>query len=143
MELNIIATGIELVGTTIKSLNIDNSIVDVERDGKRNFGININEPEFQQANDKWFAQILVDFEIELVQTEEQGCSIQLSIEGAFLSEENADMETFKELVIVNGAAALIGIARGKIEAITANIFNNGKIVIPFINVIDYYRSLSE
>ena len=46
-------------------------------------------------------------------------------------------------MIVNGAAALIGIARGKIEAITANIFNNGKIVIPFVNVIDYYRNLSD
>ncbi len=143
MELNMIATGIELIGTTVKSLTIDNSIVDTERDGKRNFGLNINEPEFQQTDNKWFAQILIDFEIELIQTEEQECSVQLSVEGAFLSEENADMETFKELVIVNGAAALIGIARGKIEAITANIFNNGKIVIPFVNVIDYYRSLSE
>lgn len=143
MELNMIATGIELVGTTVKSLTIDNSIVDAERDGKRNFGININEPEFQQTDNKWFAQILIDFEIDIIQTEEQKCSVQLSVEGAFLSEENADMETFKELVIVNGAAALIGIARGKIEAITANIFNNGKIVIPFVNVIDYYKSLGE
>lgn len=143
MELNMIATGIELVGTTVKSLTIDNSIVDAERDGKRNFGININEPEFQQTNNKWFAQILIDFEIDIIQTEEQKCSVKLSVEGAFLSEENADMETFKELVIVNGVAALIGIARGKIEAITANIFNNGKIVIPFVNVIDYYKSLSE
>lgn len=138
-----IATGIELIGTTVKSLMIDNSIIDVERDGKRNFGININEPEFQKTDNRWFGQILIDFEIDINQTEEQGCKIQLSVEGAFLSEENSNMEVFKELVIVNGAAALIGIARGKIEAITANIFNNGKIVIPFVNVIDYYRSLSE
>ncbi len=143
MELNMIATGIELIGTTVKSLMIDNSIIDVERDGKRNFGININEPEFQKTDNRWFGQILIDFEIDINQTEEQGCKIQLSVEGAFLSEENSNMEVFKELVIVNGAAALIGIARGKIEAITANIFNNGKIVIPFVNVIDYYRSLSE
>lgn len=47
------------------------------------------------------------------------------------------------LVGVNGAAALIGIARGKVESITANIFNNGKIVIPFVNVIDYYKGISE
>jgi len=45
------------------------------------------------------------------------------------------------LVAVNGAAAIIGIARGKIEAMTANIFNSGKVVIPFVNVIDYYKSL--
>ena len=46
----------------------------------------------------------------------------------------------KQLVMVNGAAAVVGIARGKVEAITANIFNNGKIVIPFVNIIDYYKS---
>lgn len=143
MELNRIAAGIKLIGTTVKSLKIQNSIVDEQRDGKRNFGLNINEPKFEQADDKWFAQILIDFQVELMQSEEQECTIRLSVEGAFLSEENIDLETFRELVSVNGAAALIGIARGKIEAITANIFNNGKIVIPFVNVIDYYRSLSE
>lgn len=44
---------------------------------------------------------------------------------------------------MNGAAALIGIARGKFETISASIFNNGKIVIPFVNVIDYYKNLKE
>lgn len=143
MELNMIVTGIELLGTTVKALEIDNSIVDVEKDGKRNFGININEPEVQKTDNRWFAQMLIDIEIEIIQAEEQGCSIQLSIEGAFLSDEDADKEVFQELVAVNGAAALIGVARGKIEAITANVFNNGKIVIPFVNVIDYYRAMSE
>ncbi len=143
MELNMISTGIELIGTTVKSLTIDNSIIDAELDGKRNFGLNINEPEFQETDNRWFAQLLIDFEVEISQSEEQECKIRLSMEGAFLSDENADKEFFEELVVVNGAAALIGIARGKMEAITANIFNNGKVVIPFVNVIDYYKSLGE
>lgn len=46
-------------------------------------------------------------------------------------------------MIINGAAALISIARGKIESITSNIFDSGKVVIPFVNVIDYYKGLSE
>lgn len=143
MELNSVATGIELIGTTVKALVIDNNIVDVEKDGKRSFGLNINEPEFQKTDKRLFAQILIDIEVEINQSEEQECKIQLSLEGVFLSKENVDEEVFKELVIVNGAAALIGIARGKLEAISANIFNNGKIVIPFVNVIDYYKKLSE
>lgn len=48
-------------------------------------------------------------------------------------------DEFIKLVAINGAAAIIGLARGKLEAITANIFNNGKISIPFVNVLDYYR----
>ena len=45
-------------------------------------------------------------------------------------------------VIIYVVCLLFGIARGKIEAISGNIFNNGKITIPFVNVIDYYKSMS-
>lgn len=143
MELNLVASGIELIGTTVKSLKIDNNIVDVERNGKRSFGLNINEPKFQKTEGTLFAQMLIEFEIEVHQFEEQKCKINLALEGVFMAKGAVKDEAFKELVIVNGAAALIGIARGKIEMISASIFNNGKIVIPFVNVIEYYKSLEE
>ena len=143
MELNLITTGIELIGTTIKSINVANNIVDVERKAKRSFRLNINEPLFEKLDNDYFSKMIIDFEIEIEQSEEQRCNIELSLEGAFISGQGIDEDVFKQLVIVNGAAAIIGIARGKIETITANIFNNGKIVIPFVNVIEYYKSLSE
>lgn len=140
MEFNLIAAGLELAGTTVRKLIIDNSIIDIEKEGKRSFGLYINEPQFQKEEDTFFARMIIDFEVEIKQLEKQQCKIQLSMEGVFTSKEITE-EAFKELVVVNGAAALIGIARGKIEAISANIFNNGKIVIPFINVIDYYKNV--
>ena len=81
----------------------------------------------------------IDFEVEIIQAEEQRCKIEISLGGAFLSEAEPIEDEFKQLVAINGAAAIIGLARGKLEAITANIFNNGKISIPFVNVLDYYR----
>lgn len=143
MELNFIASGIELVGTSIKSISVENDIVDIEKDAKRNFGLNINEPEFVVSGDEFYAQMIIDFVVEIEQPEEQVCRIELSLEGAFVSGQGVDEEVFKQLVIVNGAAAIIGIARGKFEAISSSIFNNGKITIPFVNVVDYYKSLSE
>lgn len=143
MEYNIIATGIELVGTTIKNITIENNMVDVERDAKRNLGLNINEPRFEEVEGGYFSQMAIDFEIDIEQSEEQNFKMKMSLEGAFLSEEGVDENIFKQLVELNGATAIIGIARGKIEAITANVFNNGKISIPFVNVIDYYKSVSE
>ena len=85
----------------------------------------------------------IDFEVEINQNEEEKCKIQLSLEGAFISDTDVAYSEFKDLVMINGAAALIGIARGKIETISANVFNNGKIVIPFVNVVDYYKSFNE
>lgn len=143
MELNMISAGIELIGTTIKTINVDNDIVDIEKEAKRNFGLNINEPIFQQVENGIFAQMTIDFGIEVIQSTNQKCKIELSLEGAFISNSSIKEETFEQLVAVNGAAAIIGIARGKIETLTANIFNNGKVVIPFVNVVDYYKSVSE
>lgn len=139
MEFNRVAAGIKLVGNTVKSISVENNIVDIEKNAKRSFGLNINEPYFEKDEDVFWAQMTVDFEIEIEQSEAQTCRIELTLEGAFVSEAGIEEETFKQLVAVNGATAVIGIARGKIEAITANIFNNGKIVIPFVNVIDYYK----
>ena len=140
MELNLITTGIELVGTTIKNLSVENDIVDIKKDARRNFDLNINEPYFETIEDGFFSQMIIDFQIEIEQVDNHKCKIDLSLEGAFVSETGVEEENFKQLVMVNGAAAVVGIARGKIEAITANIFNNGKIVIPFVNIIDYYKS---
>ena len=141
MELNRIATGIKLVGTTIKE--IENNIVNVQKEAKRSFGLNINEPSFENIDEGLFSQMAIDFEVEIEQAEDRNFKLELSLEGAFLSEKNTEEEDFKQLVIINGAAALISIARGKIESITSNIFDSGKVVIPFVNVIDYYKGLSE
>ena len=143
MELNLIAAGIELVGTTIKNLTVENTIVDVEKEAKRSFWLNINEPYFEKTEDGFFSQLTIDFEIEIEQSGEQKFKMELTLEGAFLSEGGIDEKNFKQLAGVNGAAAVIGIARGKIEAITSNIFNNGKITRPFVNVVDYYKSMTE
>ena len=143
MELNRIATGIKLVGTTIKEISVENNIVNVQKEAKRSFGLNINEPSFENIDEGLFSQMAIDFEVVIEQAEDRNFKLELSLEGAFLSEKNTEEEDFKQLVIINGAAALISIARGKIESITSNIFDSGKVVIPFVNVIDYYKGLSE
>ena len=143
MELNRIATGIKLVGTTIKEISVENNIVNVQKEAKRSFGLIINEPSFENIDEGLFSQMAIDFEVEIEQAEDRNFKLELSLEGAFLSEKNTEEEDFKQLVIINGAAALISIARGKIESITSNIFDSGKVVIPFVNVIDYYKGLSE
>ena len=143
MELNMITSGVELLGTYVNDLSINNSIADIVKDAKRTFGLNISEPEFESKDGSIYAQIGIEIEIEINQSEEQNCKIRFAIDAGFISLGDIEEEMFKQRVVVNGVAALIGIARGKIETISASIFNSGKIVIPFINVVDYYKSLSK
>ena len=141
MKFNIVAPGIELVGATIKNLTVKNDIVDIEKDAKRSFGLTINEPYFETDDNGIFSIMNIDFEIEVEQSEKHKFIMELSLEGAFLSQGSISEKKFKQLVAVNGAAAIIGIARGKIETLTANIYKKKKIVIPFVNIIDYYKSM--
>lgn len=142
MEYNVIAAGIELVGTRISHISIKNSIENLRRDAKRSMGLNIHEPLVKEEDGRFISKMTIDFEVAVDSDEEQNLSLQLSVEGVFLSQNGIGEEDFCRLVVVNGAAAIIGIARGKIESITAAVFNEGKIVIPFVNVIDYYREVA-
>lgn len=143
MQLNMITSEIKLIGTVIKSMNIDNSIVDVQPNAQRSFGFNINEPTFEECNDRMIAELLIDFAVEIEQNENEKCRIEFTVGGAFASENHIDKTQFERLVMINGAAAIMGIARGKIEAVSANIFNCGKVSIPFVNIVDYYKSLKQ
>ncbi len=60
----------------------------------------------------------------------------------FATELDTGKDKFMQLLYINGVSALLGIARGKVETITASAFNAGKISIPFVNVLDYYREIT-
>ena len=94
MELNRIATGIKLVGTTIKEISVENNIVNVQKEAKRSFGLNINEPSFENIDEGLFSQMAIDFEVEIEQAEDRNFKLELSLEGAFLSEKNTEEEDF-------------------------------------------------
>lgn len=83
MELNRIATGIKLVGTTIKEISVENNIVNVQKEAKRSFGLNINEPSFENIDEGLFSQMAIDFEVEIEQAEDRNFKLELSLEGAF------------------------------------------------------------
>lgn len=87
MELNLIATGIELLGASVAKLTVDNTIVDIENDAQRSFGMTINEPQFQniEKTREIFSQMTIDFDIIINQSDNDNCNIHFTITGAFLS----------------------------------------------------------
>lgn len=143
MEYNLVATGIRLIGSKINNIAINNNVVNIENDSKKKFGLCIKQPSFEEIESGILSIMTIDFAVELEQNNKEQFKMEMSVEGAFLSENGVNQEEFESLVAINGASAIIGIARGKIESITSSIFNQGKIVIPFVNVIDYYESLTD
>ena len=102
----------------------------------------ILKPQYENIENGYFASLQIEFTININQ-EKKWCKFEILIKGAFQSTRDMDEEEFRKLVEINGAASLIGIARGKIESISATMLNNGKINIPYINVMDYYHSMKK
>ncbi|WP_026497125.1 hypothetical protein [Butyrivibrio sp. WCD3002] len=137
-----VATGIELIGCTILNLNIENNIVGLLPDTEKSFGLNVFKPQIYEDGG-YKAQARIEIVITIKQEGPRETNISLLLEGAFKSTSETTKEEFMQLVAINGVAALIGIARGKIESISGSIYNTGKIVIPFVNVVEYYKKVEK
>ena len=143
MNLNEISTGIELLGTNVNNLVVNNTLANYSDAKERKIDFYINEPDFGENETGPEGRIEIGFDIDIICNEKQTLHLEISLEGGFVPVGDVDEEQFKRLVLINGAAALVGIARGKIEAISSSVLNCGKIVIPFINVVDYYKEVSK
>ena len=65
-------------------------------------------------------------------------TFRVVIEGVFKASNEITDEKFMELLNVNGGAALFSIARSKIEVLSSITYSEGKIVLPMINILQYF-----
>lgn len=95
MELNLIATGIELLGASVAKLTVDNTIVDIENDAQRSFGMTINEPQFQniEKTKEIFSQMTIDFDIIINQSDNDNCNILLPLPEHFFQKVKYQRKT--------------------------------------------------
>ena len=64
------------------------------------------------------------------------CKISLILEGCFNSLME-DKNKFEQMLYINGGTTLYSIARSQILNFSSNMFVNGKILIPLINMVEF------
>ena len=64
-------------------------------DAGRIFGLSINEPEFQSVDNRVAAQMTIDFEVEIIQAEEQRCKIEISLCACSIPDATASASIFQ------------------------------------------------
>ena len=143
MELNYVAKGIKLIGTSIVRLDISNSLVDLDTEAKKAFGFSVHKPKKELLETGYYYSVVISIQIKIEKDNSGEADITMDLEGAFEPEPGIDEDEFGKLVAINGVAALVSIARGKIEAISATVLNTGKITIPFVNVVEYYDTIKK
>lgn len=141
-EYNEIVADLNYESSYIKNLQISNNCISITNDSKKQYGLDIVPIEYT-SNDKARYISLEMKIIVYVEENEKLSKIDLEIVGAFSAPISMPEETFKKMSLINGGAALYSIARGKIENLTAMTYKNGKITLPMVNIMEYYKSKAE
>lgn len=144
-NVNYIASELKINGSCIKSLEVENNIFALRESDKRKINISFIPSYLGKSPDgeERYGRVELNLNISIQSEDNNTSSIKACFAGMFSSNIRVDEEQFKNLVAINGAASLYSVARGQIETITASIFAGGKITIPLINVLDYYKDVSQ
>jgi hypothetical protein len=141
MNINQVAADLEMVGCSVRNLSITNELISIRDDDELHLDLDILPVYEGIIEQEHRGRVVLNLYIDSVrkEREDQKMEISVTFEALFRSTDSMEEQAFIELLIINGATALYSLARGKIEAISASIFLDGKIVLPFVNIIQYYH----
>lgn len=147
MELNQITADLNFLTSVIHSLSVDCKMFIISNDNKKEFGLDIKCSKPTIADNQKIGRLLMQVNVSVLQEDEElpPDKFSLEIEGVFSSSAKMTDEDFLQYLNINGGAALYSIARAKIEAVSSLTYAEGKITLPMVNIVQYFkeRNLTE
>lgn len=140
MDFNKITAELDFVGSSVHNVEIKSDMIRISNSTKKSFGLDIKCSKPLVKDNEKFGKLLMQVEVSLFKEDEElePDSFKIVIEGVFKASNEISDEKFMELLNVNGGAALFSIARSKIEMLSSMTYAEGKIVLPMINIIQYF-----
>lgn len=141
MNINQIKANFDFVSCHIIEISANCRMPIVSEQNERHFGLDIRCSQPVERDEKKFGKLLlgVDITISNPVEEDKPDTIRVSLVGTFSSPKSVSDEDFLELLNINGGSALYSIARSKVETITAAIYQSGKIVLPMVNIVQFFE----
>lgn len=140
MDLNKITADLEFVGSSVHNVEIKADMIKIPDNVKKSFALDIKSSRPLIKDNQKFGRLLMQVEVSLFDEidEQKSDLFKIVIEGVFKTSSEMADEAFMELLNINGGAALFSIVRSKIEVLSGLTYTEGKIVLPMINVIQYF-----
>ena len=147
MNANAHKSHFEFIGSRIVNVEINHTYIamDINNSKSREFELHHEIGEIFDNGEKQFGNIklMVDVHVENKNNSEDYYTFKMTIEGCFSIEKSFPVEQFKEMLRINGSAALYSIARGFILGVSAQTMFNGQIVLPLLNFTDMPNQSTE
>lgn len=131
---------LQLLGTTIRKINLENNFVIFSDSDKveKQIDLNCKFGNINKDDDAFWGSSILDLSIDIrnhEDNEDRSLVIKLELEGCF-SYQGDDEDEFKELLEINGSASLYSIARSIITMFTSQAFDGDKVILPMLNFFD-------
>ncbi|MBR6694348.1 MAG: hypothetical protein IKL62_05320 [Clostridia bacterium] len=144
IDFNKITAELEFVGSSVHNVEIKSEMVRITNKTKRSFGLDIRCSRPLEKDNQKYGKLLMQVEVLLFNEDEEQepDSFKIIIEGVFKASNELTDEKFMELLNINGGAALFSVVRSKLEVLSSLTYSEGKIVLPMINIIQYFAERS-
>ncbi len=142
MNINKVCSDLEFVNCAITKLEVSNNLIAILPDDSFDIKLKFLPYFGTNSSDEYHGRLEISLSVVVSRddVDDSTAEIELDMDGFFAApKDSMSEEEFKSMVALNGGAALYGIARGKVEGISSMIFADGKIVLPFVNVMEYYK----
>lgn len=140
MDFNKITADLDFIGSSIHNVEVKADMIKISNQTKKSFALDIKCSKPLIKDDEKFGKLLMQVDVSLNKEDEtlEPDTFRIVLEGVFKASIEVDDDRFMELLNVNGGAALFSIARSKIEVLSSITYSEGKIVLPMINIIQYF-----
>ena len=140
MNVNEISSDFQFVGSRVCELSVKNDFVFFPENSSLSKNIDVSYEIVDISTDDTSVLGILNLyvtckisEVETDKVDTNNCNIYLALNGCFISGTKTDSNIFKQMLSVNGCAALYSIARSFIMSLSAQISINCNIVLPMIN----------
>lgn len=142
---NKIMAQFQMLGSRIVSINLKNDFLSANclDSGKKWLDLSHAIVGIDQQEDNSFLGVIQLHVAVRIKEEKQKYSLKIILEGGFYAPEEMGKEGFERMLSINGLAALYGIARAQVRSISSQVFADGGVLLPMIDVTRYSKILEK
>ena len=143
MDANTYQSAFKFIGSRITDLSINHTYFNMESSNSESKSFNLNHKvlDIYEKSGILYGTIQLQLKIDIHNKAKDESDpnyqydLKLCIEGCF-SSKGMPQEQFKEMLQINGSAALYSIIRGFVMCTTSQTMLGGQIVLPLLNFTD-------
>ena len=146
MYLNKVTADLNYVNSAVVRCIVSNSLSDMPLSTPLGVKMDVSVgPIKKTETGDWAGELLLIVQVNTLENDvpTNDSKIEIALKGNFTASGEMPLKQFSQILALNGTAALYGILRGKIETISSTIYSTGKISLPLINVMDFFREKSQ